>query len=388
MIKAGEKRAMPRILLIAPVGEGVGGMISQANALVCELNQQQFVDLRIIDSAQRYREYHDNAFLSRAWGGGWQALKRVSELFSSLVTYKPEAVQIWSSASLGLFRDVILIAIARMMGAKTFVSFHFGRIPQLASKKNWEWRLLGWVVRMADGVQVLDLHSKAVLEENHPTRKIRQFPNAMDLKWIDEICLRIRVTKTERSPCRLVFAGMVLPSKGVIELVDVCSQIRDIDFEVDLVGPYGVEMKKQLCTLAARRDEGKWLIFSGALSREEAVGRIAAADVFVLPSHTEGFPGVVLEAMACSVAIVATSVGAIPEMLLGNNGEAAGLLVPAQNGEALKIALEDLLRNPAKRLELGSAARRKCETHYRLTEITHQWVKLWTEQVPRHRQEG
>lgn len=82
--------------------------------------------------------------------------------------------------------------------------------------------------------------------------------------------------------------------------------------------------------------------------------------------------------MACCVAIVATSVGAIPEMLIGNDGEAAGLLVPALDSVSLKLALEDLLMDPAKRLELGAAGRRKCEANYRLSDLAGRWVALWS----------
>lgn len=367
----------PRILLIAPVGEGVGGMISQANALVSELEQQKLVDLRVIDSAQRYRDHHDNALLSRAWGGTRQAIKRVVELWGSLLEFKPQSVLIWSSASLGLIRDVVLVALARLSGAKTFVSFHFGRIPQLAIQRNWEWWLLSWVVRMTNGVQVLDCQSMAVLKKNFPNCQIQQFPNAIDFNWIDEIRDRVNTGRSKRSVPLIVFIGMVIPTKGVVELVDACSKILDVDFELEMVGPVGPEMKQNLCVLASGRYDGKWLRFSGAVSREEAVQRIAAADVFVLPSYTEGFPGAVLEAMACGIAIVGTSVGAIPEMLTGNTGEAAGIIVPPRDTENLCSAIKELLKNREKRCELGTAARRKSESNYRLSDLARRWAELW-----------
>jgi len=366
------------VLFIAPAGEGVGGIISQCNALVRELNRQKLVDLKVIDSTQRYRDYHDLGILSRAWGGGWAAIRRIMELWDSLLRFKPESVAIASSASLGLVRDDVLVALARLMGAKAFVSFHFGRIPQLAIQRNWEWRLLSWAVRMANGVQVLDCHSLAVLVDRFPKRTIRQMPNAVDFDWIDKIRSTVRVSRTRRNIPHLVFVGLLLPAKGVVELVEVCSRILEPDFELEMVGPVGPEMSEKLHGLASKRDEGRWLKFTGSLSREEAVAHIAAADVFVLPSYTEGFPGSVLEAMACGVAIVATSVGAIPEMLMGDDGEAAGIIVPPQDSESLKLALEDLLQNPARRSELGASARRKSEANYQLSDLARRWAVLWS----------
>ena len=78
----------------------------------------------------------------------------------------------------------------------------------------------------------------------------------------------------------------------------------------------------------------------------------AAADVFVLPSHSEGSPNVLLEAMAARVPIVATSVGGVPEIV--SSGEHA-LLVPASDIEALAAAIERLLDQP----EVGTALARR-----------------------------
>jgi glycosyltransferase involved in cell wall biosynthesis len=157
---------------------------------------------------------------------------------------------------------------------------------------------------------------------------------------------------------------MVLPSKGVIELVEACTGISDRPFELELVGPVAPEIESQLTATAASREGGHWLRFTGAVSNDEAVQRVARADVFVLPSYSEGFPKSVLEAMALGVAIVATNVGAIPEMLQGGHGEAAGIIVPPRDIKNLRLAIEDLLYDSAKRSALGVAARKKCEAAY------------------------
>ena len=369
----------PRVLIIAPIGEGVGGVICQTNQLVHELDKQQLIDFKAIDSTVRYRAVHNLSFLSRAWGGSWQAVRIGAQVLVSCIKFKPEFVQIASSASLGLVRDIVLVFLLRLLGARVFVTFHFGRIPELARQRNWEWRLLSGVVRMASSVQVLDAASKAVLEANFPKSNIHQFPNAVACDWIDAIYGPVRAEETRRSVPRLIFVGMVLPTKGVVELVAACAKISDVDFELEMVGPVGPEMQEQLSGIAAKRNAGRWLNFTGALSRAEAVAHIAAADVFVLPSYTEGFPGSVLEAMACRVAIVATSVGAIPEMLLGDDGKAVGMLVPPRDVGALRLAVEDLLKHPAKRSELGAAARRKCEANYELSGLARHWVALWAD---------
>jgi glycosyltransferase involved in cell wall biosynthesis len=81
----------------------------------------------------------------------------------------------------------------------------------------------------------------------------------------------------------------------------------------------------------------------------------AAADAFVLPSHSEGSPNAVLEAMAANLPIVATSVGGVPEIVKNNE---SALLVPVQDPDAMAAALVRILtdENLADRLTRNSAA--------------------------------
>lgn len=80
---------------------------------------------------------------------------------------------------------------------------------------------------------------------------------------------------------------------------------------------------------------------------------LKALDIFVLPSAKEGFPYVILEAMAAGLPIVATSVGAIPEMI---EDKKSGLLVPPKNPELLRSAIQILLKDENMRSLLGKNA--------------------------------
>jgi glycosyltransferase involved in cell wall biosynthesis len=85
------------------------------------------------------------------------------------------------------------------------------------------------------------------------------------------------------------------------------------------------------------------------------------ADVVVLPTYGDTNPWAITEAMACGTPVVSTRVGGIPDMLGG--GE-AGVLVGHGDRPALREALLALVRDPARRRELGAAARARCELRY------------------------
>lgn len=94
-----------------------------------------------------------------------------------------------------------------------------------------------------------------------------------------------------------------------------------------------------------------WLL--GA--RADAATLLCAADVFVLPSRSEGFPQAALEAMAAGVPVVATAVGGTPELVRHRE---TGWLVPREDGAALQAALNRLLAAPEEASALARAARR------------------------------
>ena len=80
----------------------------------------------------------------------------------------------------------------------------------------------------------------------------------------------------------------------------------------------------------------------------------AGASIFLMPSHSEGSPNALLEAMAAGTPVIASEVGGIPEIVI--SGE-TGILVPAKNSPALADAIETLLRDPAAASRLAENAR-------------------------------
>jgi glycosyltransferase involved in cell wall biosynthesis len=85
---------------------------------------------------------------------------------------------------------------------------------------------------------------------------------------------------------------------------------------------------------------------------------LRAADVFVLPAISEGLPMALLEAMAYGLAIVATEVGGVPDVV---SDDSQGLLVPPRDPVALAAALGRIGEDVAMRVRLGAAAKERSE---------------------------
>jgi glycosyltransferase involved in cell wall biosynthesis len=100
------------------------------------------------------------------------------------------------------------------------------------------------------------------------------------------------------------------------------------------------------------------LDFREGVSRDEVLSLFSGAHALLMPSRLEGLPMVAAEAMAAGLPVIAADVGAVDELL--ERGR-AGVLIPPGDPAALATATADLLRDPARREFLGSAARASAE---------------------------
>jgi glycosyltransferase involved in cell wall biosynthesis len=93
-----------------------------------------------------------------------------------------------------------------------------------------------------------------------------------------------------------------------------------------------------------------------------------------LPSHSEGSPNVVLEAMAAGLPIAATQVGGVPEIIVDRE---TALLVPARDPDALAAAVGELLMDPELSRRLGAAAAKQAQTTYTLESYRRTLVRFY-----------
>ncbi len=113
--------------------------------------------------------------------------------------------------------------------------------------------------------------------------------------------------------------------------------------------------------------------------RNELVDWYAAADVVVLPSLSEGFPFVVLEALAMSRPVVATNVNGVPEII---HDGITGLLVPPQSPQALGAAIRTMLRDPCLAARLGKAGHKEVAALFTAGKMVQDTVRVIEEAMP------
>ncbi|AUB55999.1 hypothetical protein BK007_08300 [Methanobacterium subterraneum] len=148
----------------------------------------------------------------------------------------------------------------------------------------------------------------------------------------------------------ILFVGYLDKFKGIFELINAFYEINGENKNVKLmmvgVGP----RKGELVNILTGLDINNEVIFTGRVEPQKIHKFYQAADIFTLPSYTEGLPVSVLEAMACELPVVATTVGGVPEIITdGLNG----FLVSPKNEKDLIKKLVALVNNENLRKEFG-----------------------------------
>jgi glycosyltransferase involved in cell wall biosynthesis len=176
----------------------------------------------------------------------------------------------------------------------------------------------------------------------------------------------------------LVAVGNLYPVKGHRYLIDALSLLvaRHPRVHVAIAGRGALEGE----LMAGARDRGvaERVHLIGLRSDVPAV--LAAADVFVLPSLSEGLPLALLEAMFAGRAIVASAVGEVSAALAHG---AAGVLVPAGDPLALAAAVDGLLSEPQRARDLGRTAARRAAAEYDISRMVRRYLDVYEEALGR-----
>jgi L-malate glycosyltransferase len=249
----------------------------------------------------------------------------------------------------------IAVAAARRHRRPTYVKVACGgsagethRFRSMAKLTRW------YGLRHADRVQVLsdEIGQELTAIGVSPDRMVK-IPNGVDLGEFAPVpeAARLRLRNDLGLPEQAIivlFVGRLVDYKGIHDLLDAWRCVRAESARLLIVGA---------------TDESSMELPQRVLVRgwaDSPLAYLQAADVFVHPSHADGMPNAVLEAMACGCAVIATEHGGTNGLLTAGRD---ALLVPVRNPEALAAGLERVIGDADLRRRLAAHARESVTRH-------------------------
>jgi glycosyltransferase involved in cell wall biosynthesis len=174
----------------------------------------------------------------------------------------------------------------------------------------------------------------------------------------------------------IVSVGNLYPVKGHAVLIDALAKLRErTGWRLAIAGRG--EEEARLRAQAATAGIGDRVHLLGF--RDDVADILAAADLFTMPSLSEGLPLALVEAMSFGLPVVVTGVGGVPEVVTDG---AEGILVPPSDAGALAAALGALLADAPRRQKMGEAARTRALRDYALSTMADRYERLYRGAAP------
>ena len=333
---------MTRILMIGPLTGPPGGATILFQQLVAELQAQPDVAVNVVDTS------HSRSRIS----GLWRLLSITYHAITLI--WRSDVVSLHVSSMRAALYAAFLWILCSAAG-RPWVLRIFGDASVKHSKMSARQReLMDWILWRCP---LLLVETRIAEQYFRPRcRRVEWYPNSRPLVGA--------APRKERSEtARFVFIGHVKPSKGIRDIFAAVHSLGNAA-TVDVYGPLRNGIETGDFTSAVR--------YRGELPREKVANLISTYDVLLLPTYYsgEGYPGVILEAFAAGLPVIATRWQAIPEVVTDENG----ILVEPHDTFHLAAAMQYLMQSPVEVRRLREGA---LQTARRFDSV------LWTDQFAR-----
>lgn len=284
--------------------------------------------------------------------------------------------------SYNFYANVFSIPAARMAGVPCVIASIRDMGVYLTPN---QLRVQRMVCQMADRIIV---NAEAIrdwlIAGGYTAEKILVVRNGVDIPVLENRSIRTRIRDELGIPSNAKVVMMVSrlnPQKGVEYLIEavpeILKEIPEAWFVIvgDVVMESAEEERKYCEGIVAKARElgvSERVVFTGL--RRDVPHLLAAADLSVLPSLSEGLPNAVIEAMAAGLPVVASRVGGIPELI--HQGH-TGLLVPPGDIAALAKSMIALLANPFLRRRIGESARRHIQSEFSFQKMYQETIAIY-----------
>jgi glycosyltransferase involved in cell wall biosynthesis/O-antigen/teichoic acid export membrane protein len=346
-----------RVMVLTPRGfGGTGGVDRLMDGLRPLLDARRDVSIRFIATRGR-----------RLWTSPVTSALAMARLTLACTLKQVDLIHVNLGARLGCYRKMALIAIPRRLGTPYVLHLHGSAFEAFwLAAPRFAQRRIDRLFRDAAQVVVLGEAGRKLVARRVPEAapRITILPNAtapIEKQW-----------GLSDQGVQLLFLGELSARKGASVLIEALGRLRtDVPWRAVIAGDGHVA--------AARRSVKRFGLcgrvrLTGWVGAAEIERLLATSDILVLPSFEETLPMAVIEAFGAGLAVIATPVGAVPDIL--KPGE-TGMTVAPGDVAGLTEAIDVLIEDPVLRDRLGAAAGAYHAAHLSLAPYAELLVGLW-----------
>jgi len=321
----------------------------------------------VVDAYRRdglFEHYQVRLLFSHDDGPIWTRLRLAAEAIATclvMLLQKQVAVFHLHVSMYGSFwRKAIIARMATAFRVPVIMHLHGSQLHMFFDRQpRWRKRIIRSQLESCAAVLVLSKRWETIVLEIAPRAQVIEMPNYVPVPKHPHLA------SSSGPECVFFFSGQVGSRKGVFDLLPAFRDARRSRPEIRLRIAGDGELEK---AISMTRELGleDCVELLGWLSASDIQRELEKADVFLLPSHNEGLPMSLLEAMACGLPVVSTRVGGIPEVV---KDSVNGLLIEAGDKEALTQSIILLATEPSLRTKLGESAQETIRMHYSVEKL-------------------
>lgn len=354
------------VIVIGPSPDAVGGMASVV-AQTLRLEFDGRYRLRFFPTTGSTGEHETT------WQRVTRHVRHLLRLRRLIGESSRPIVHVHTCSGYSFLRSAMDLMVARSLGCCTVLHIHGAKFDSSYDALPAYRRLLlrRCLVR-ADRVVALSDGWRCKLRDMSPKAHVNVIENAIE-------CPASTTVTRRPGPIRFLLLARMDEWKGIGDLLSACAiLVTDcVEFELILAGPAGtagdavsLEAKIKSMHLAGA------VRYVGSVHGREKDVLLKDSDAYVLASWSEGLPISLLEAIAYGLPVVATRVGAVPEVIADGR---EGLLVAAKQPSDLARAMQTMIEHPARRAAMSDAGRRLAKQRFTLVRLRDDLVRLYDE---------
>jgi glycosyltransferase involved in cell wall biosynthesis len=382
-----------KVLIVAPFPPPFGGIARYAQDLWTSEELNGEFDLYQLNIAKGEGFLHGEGRSDRTWLRGLYFLKPENwgfifflifnyiEYIYKLIKIWPDIVHVHTCSYFGFIRSGLFLFLARPFPCRRILHLHnaIDAFYEENRSQRFFGRLISWSMNQASEYVALSEGLRVWVESNI-NKKATVIWNACYssnyLPQENDKANFLKVFPQARGKVVVLLVGGLYENKGVFDLLEVIANLTAEERENLIFILPGKGDRSQAEAFIAERHLEQSVLIPGVIPEAVKNNLVRNSDIFTLPSHAEGQPIAILEAMSASLPIISTRVGSIAEVV--EEGKIGYLIMPGDL-TGLKNRILTLARNPELRVSMGKAGRLRIDERHDIKCLFEATARLYRE---------